>query len=603
MEDYESCIQIKGLHFLPPVITEKRRIELQRYKQQAIKLEKRLRNCRKLKKNLEELMQAKLPPQEKPLMTKTPNLTVDVVSVTEFSNDGIKVWSGNECVYKKGNENPVEQNETKAMNENQGSNETTHDKANSSTETCESSISFDKSSQASYTVFRKSDIAQVDSEPEKQSISTETLSSTSDLTSPGKPRLIRSNSYTLDTPSPILLAHLEKINKGIQSNPPKQNLARTWTSLEDNYIPFERSEFSSMDTVLNTDDLSYSESKSKECHSPQVAVVQTDISVQHISVRGEEGDEKKLMEVLEKIPETYSKQILELIEKHFGNLDSEKDTQQMNKTMTEQQGKENSALIVENARQLHKNMAELHDKEDSALNEDNDASWLHKNITVQDDKEHSAPLIEESCASQMHKNITVRSNTTPTKVERFPYGLKMTSSHIEQNVFDKHKAVIPAMDSCILRRKRLSFSNNDVPSHFNRAMSNIKREWAARIICAHAKGYLTRRLLKTERVQSLIITIKDALMCALQLHSADNINEADVELHRRLINQVSSACYAFHDVFFAFSIPEQMAMIAADRQRKQEKSKRPSSAPTSRSRLSSRSGRQLTLQSRSLTNM
>nr|CAH7737919.1 unnamed protein product [Callosobruchus chinensis] len=576
MEDYESCIRIKGLHFLPPVITDKRRMELQRYKHQAVKLEKRLRNCRKLKKNLEELMQAKLPPQEKSVMMKSPKLSVDVVSVTEFSNNGIKVWNGNECVYEKEKDNPVElNNDIDTINENGSSKETIHDKANSSTETCESSISFDKSSQASYTVFRKSDIAQLDPQPEKQSISTET-SSISDLTSPGKPRLIRSNSYTLDTPSPILLAHLEKINKGIQNDPPKQNLARNWTSLEDNYIPFERSEFSSMDTVLNTDDLSYSESKSKDCHSPQVAVVQTDISVQHISVRGEEGDEKKLMEVLEKIPETYSKQILELIEKHFGDLNVEKTRQQMNQNLSE-----NS----------------------DALTEDNNAKWLHENITVQHKEEHLGASIEDNHAPQMHKNITVRKNSSPTKIEYFPYGQKMTSSHIEQNLFDKNKPTIPAIDSCILRRKRLSFSNNDVPSHFNRAMNNIRREWAAKVICAHAKGYLTRRLLRTERVQSLIITIKDALMCALQLHSADNINEADVELHRRLINQVSSACYAFHDVFFAFSIPEQMAMISADRQRKQEKSKRPSSAPTSRSRLSSRSSRQLTPQSRSLTNV
>lgn len=64
------------------------------------------------------------------------------------------------------------------------------------------------------------------------------------------------------------------------------------------------------------------------------------------------------------------------------------------------------------------------------------------------------------------------------------------------------------------------------------------QDWAASVIGAYVKGYLTRRLLRTERVQALINTIKDALICALQLHSADNIDESDVELHRRLINQV-----------------------------------------------------------------
>lgn len=50
-----------------------------------------------------------------------------------------------------------------------------------------------------------------------------------------------------------------------------------------------------------------------------------------------------------------------------------------------------------------------------------------------------------------------------------------------------------------------------------------------------------RRLLKTEKVQTLIQTIKDTLLCAMELHheSVENIQPADIELHRRLIQQVS----------------------------------------------------------------
>ncbi|CAH1959460.1 unnamed protein product [Acanthoscelides obtectus] len=515
MENYESCIRIKGLHILPPVITEKRRIELQRYKQQAIKLEKRLQNCRKLKRNLEELMQVKLPShQEKPVLPetiKTLNLSADIVNITEFSSDGIKVWSGNECVHKKESVDTIPSSvnqivDSKSKEENESSKEDLQDKADSSTDTFELSPSLEKSSQASSNIFRKTDLDQLDPEPEKESISTETCSNISDFTSQPRPRLIRSNSYTLEAPSPILLAHLEKTNKGIetQNDLSQQNLARNWTSLEDNYIPFERSAFSSMDTVLNADDLSCSENKIKESRSPQVAVVQTDISVQHISVRGEEGDEKRLMEVLDKIPEAYSKQILELIEKHFGSLNAEKTTQQVDKTITEHSEKEESC------------------------------AFLEENHV---DTNHSDASNENSYTPQVHKNVTVRKNSSPAKMEYFPGGQKMTTTYVEQKSFDRSKAVIPAVDSCILRRRRLSFPN-DNPPHFSRSMNIIRREWAARVICAHARGYLTRRLLKTERVQSLIMTIKDALMCALQLHSADNINEADVELHRRLINQV-----------------------------------------------------------------
>lgn len=44
----------------------------------------------------------------------------------------------------------------------------------------------------------------------------------------------------------------------------------------------------------------------------------------------------------------------------------------------------------------------------------------------------------------------------------------------------------------------------------------------------------------TERVRGLIETIKDALICAVELHNetVESINESDVELHRRLVQQV-----------------------------------------------------------------
>lgn len=107
----------------------------------------------------------------------------------------------------------------------------------------------------------------------------------------------------------------------------------------------------------------------------------------------------------------------------------------------------------------------------------------------------------------------------------------------------------------------------------------IDRDKAASIIGAAVKGYLVRRLIRTEKVQTLIQTIKDAVLCAMDLHKSDVIEESDVELHRRLIQQLSATCYAFHDVFFLLSIKEQMELIASDRQRKREKAKRPQSTP------------------------
>ncbi|EEZ99665.1 centriolar coiled-coil protein of 110 kDa [Tribolium castaneum] len=121
-----------------------------------------------------------------------------------------------------------------------------------------------------------------------------------------------------------------------------------------------------------------------------------------------------------------------------------------------------------------------------------------------------------------------------------------------------------------------------------RNAKNMDKDRAASVIGAAVRGYLVRRLIRTEKVQGLIDTIKDALLCAIQLHNAEVIEPADVELHRRLIQQVSAACYAFHDIFFTLSTKEQMGIIAMDRQRKIEKANRPLSAASSNLSISRR---------------
>ncbi|KAI5635191.1 calcium-dependent calmodulin binding domain-containing protein [Phthorimaea operculella] len=98
----------------------------------------------------------------------------------------------------------------------------------------------------------------------------------------------------------------------------------------------------------------------------------------------------------------------------------------------------------------------------------------------------------------------------------------------------------------------------------------IKELVAATKIVACAKGYLVRRLMRTERVQATVQTIRDALLCALQLHQdREGIRGADVDLHRRLIQQITAACYSLHDTFVSSTASERCALIAADRGRRQ----------------------------------
>lgn len=162
-----------------------------------------------------------------------------------------------------------------------------------------------------------------------------------------RPRLIRSNSYTLESPSPILLAHLEKTERSNKYDKLKKleeiknlSISRNWSSLENNYIPSENSEFSSINMVNNAnlnhqdneDVQSSSPIDTKDQHnvegsiSPAIKVTQTDISVQKITVNANNeiindtldencaSSDSQLLQVLKTLPDLYAKQIIEFIE-------------------------------------------------------------------------------------------------------------------------------------------------------------------------------------------------------------------------------------------------------------------------------------------------
>ncbi|KAJ0176381.1 hypothetical protein K1T71_007560 [Dendrolimus kikuchii] len=117
--------------------------------------------------------------------------------------------------------------------------------------------------------------------------------------------------------------------------------------------------------------------------------------------------------------------------------------------------------------------------------------------------------------------------------------------------------------------KSIQNSINTMRSQVVRAQPSPRECAAATKLVAYAKGYLVRRLMRTERVQATVQTIKDALLCALELHQdREGIRGADVDLHRRLIQQITAACYSLHDTFVASTPAERCAMIAADRGRR-----------------------------------
>ncbi|KAH8289815.1 hypothetical protein KR054_011454 [Drosophila jambulina] len=101
-----------------------------------------------------------------------------------------------------------------------------------------------------------------------------------------------------------------------------------------------------------------------------------------------------------------------------------------------------------------------------------------------------------------------------------------------------------------------------------------EREWAATRINAAVRGFLLRRLFKTEQVQRIVQTIRDTLIFVLNLHLETRGKDVAAEepgnlrLKARLLQQLCSASRTLHLIFFQTSTKERMEIISRDRKRK-----------------------------------
>ncbi|XP_078612096.1 uncharacterized protein LOC144882271 isoform X2 [Branchiostoma floridae x Branchiostoma japonicum] len=116
-------------------------------------------------------------------------------------------------------------------------------------------------------------------------------------------------------------------------------------------------------------------------------------------------------------------------------------------------------------------------------------------------------------------------------------------------------------------------------------------------LSAAVKGYLTRRLLRTEKLQALRKTIKDTTELIMTLQQETPIRKGmvttqDAELVQRVMVQLQAALLEVHDVFFQLPVQGQMAIISHDRNIQEERKMKmnkaePKAAEKRPSRLSS----------------
>ncbi|XP_071042537.1 uncharacterized protein [Parasteatoda tepidariorum] len=107
---------------------------------------------------------------------------------------------------------------------------------------------------------------------------------------------------------------------------------------------------------------------------------------------------------------------------------------------------------------------------------------------------------------------------------------------------------------------------------------------------ALVKGYLTRRLYKTERVQRLIQTMKETAKLAQNLsedltQKGNTISESDMDLYNQLLAQLLSSFEDVYDIFCTISTKERMNIIAESRELWVRKKKAEQSSESSNTSL------------------
>ncbi|NXK85768.1 CP110 protein, partial [Formicarius rufipectus] len=125
-----------------------------------------------------------------------------------------------------------------------------------------------------------------------------------------------------------------------------------------------------------------------------------------------------------------------------------------------------------------------------------------------------------------------------------------------------------------------------IKTSVSRPSSRIKTRWTQVFsqeiqmkldkITAVAKGFLTRRLLQTEKLKHLKQTVKDTMEFIRNFQSEaplkrGNVSAQDASLHERVMAQLRAALFDIHDIFFTMDASERMNILRHDREVRKEK--------------------------------
>ncbi|KAH0560208.1 uncharacterized protein LOC123265332 isoform X1 [Cotesia glomerata] len=650
MDSYVSCIKVRGTRILPPVMTDELRAEMNYYKQLALEVEERLSRLETIStEEVEEEIENSFE-EDKPPDSKT-SIFYRQESVTSFTGDSPEQSKGeiNKISCEQVNDGWKGRSDDETITNSTDVNKYINTSGSSKTDTSEV---------GKPCVPKTLDIIPIT--VDHRNLIERKASSDVEEADTEVPKLVRQGSYTLESPSPMLLAHFQQPENdyvptstanGVKPREWSVNYCKVeWTLKEKQGIGVKNNHQTDNDLIDRRNSISEDvnkkdykligkktdkQSSSLNHAAKSVDCIQSMLTKENFSstsnhqsnipvVRSKSSNAvKNYLNNFKNSIEICSVAKIYGAQKAFSNGNSptsrkkyadNKMTRSFEGSSTDQYDsrpvdKSKPVVTSEKLLQVFKEIQKTHHHQMAHLI----ARQQKEQIIMQQEFEKQQLMLleqlEKTCPGISLPAIIKKITTPVDKLKRYnsprdsvslpkdnqnrsdsessPLNGSSFGSEGSLSIhFTSHDASLS--ESKTNRERRSSVSRQLFPlecksTHVpitNGAVYDDRHIKAATIINAYVRGYLTRRLMKTERVMTLKNTYREALHCMLKLHVDAPWELAELNFHKRLQHQCDAASMSIVELF-SQSPSKRMSIISQDRQVKQARQQRPTSAKSS----------------------
>ncbi|XP_020016024.2 centriolar coiled-coil protein of 110 kDa isoform X2 [Castor canadensis] len=239
--------------------------------------------------------------------------------------------------------------------------------------------------------------------------------------------------------------------------------------------------------------------------------------------------------------------------------------EEMRKRLEEQHAQQLSLLIAEQEKEQERLQKEIEEQEKMLKEKTMDVSELSLNNAVELEwRKISDPGLLETMLSQVDSFHTSNSSG-------------FTNSALQYSFGSANEAPFYLWGASASGVARLS-----VARPFGRAHTRWPQVFSPELqakfnrITAVAKGFLTRRLMQTDKLKQLRQTVKDTMEFIRSFQSEAPLKRGvvsaqDASLQERVLAQLRAALYGIHDIFFGMNAAERMSILRHDREARKEK--------------------------------